>query len=133
MSLSLPVQTSIFQPPRPADRIVVVGGSRRTIDLLRMATIRSDEVVLVAPDPDAATRRFVDLFAIELKDRCLSALDLRGSSAVLVSTGELQGDNKVVRAARRLNIPVHVAERPLVSDFTLMELVERSSSASSMR
>ncbi len=107
------------------DRIAVVGSSRRILDLLRIATVRSDDVVLFAAAVDAPTRRFADHFAIEVRRGPPADADLDAATAVLVSTGEMETENRVVRAARRLGVPVHVAERPLVSDFTLLELVER--------
>ena len=50
---------------------------------------------------------------------------LRGANAVVVALGDVGRENALVRAARRAGIPVHVAGRPLVSDFTMLELVER--------
>ena len=130
--------------PDATDRIVVVGGAPRTLDLLRLATIRSDEVVLVAEprhlvaeprdlvaDPhdtgplDAPIRRFVDHFAIEYRPGPASAADFDGAAAILLAIGDVGRENALVRSARRQRIPVHVAGRPLLSDFTLLELVER--------
>jgi siroheme synthase (precorrin-2 oxidase/ferrochelatase) len=107
------------------DRIVVIGGSARTLDMLRIAAIRSDDVVLFVDCMDAPVKRFTDMFAIDVQRRRPVAADLDGTTAVLVATGAPETDNWVVHNARRRNLPVHVADRPLVSDFTLMELVER--------
>ena len=107
------------------DRIVVVGGAPRTLDLLRLATIRSDDVVLVAEALDAATRRFVDHFAIDYRPGPAYGPDVEGAAAVLVAIGDVARENALVRSVRRLNIPVHVDARPLLSDFTMLELVER--------
>lgn len=107
------------------DLIVVFGGARNTLDLLRLATVRSDDVLLVIEAIDAATRRCVDHFAVDLALRRATEQDVAGANAVLVALGEVELENRLVRAARRQAIPVHVAGRPLVSDFTPLELVER--------
>ena len=112
-------------PSRPSDRIVVIGGSADTLTLLRLAAVRSDEVLLVAEGTDAATRRFVDTFAVERRDAAATDDDLAGAAAVLVAMGDVRRENAVLRGAHRRGIPVHVAGRPLVSDFTLLDMVER--------
>ena len=113
------------EPVSAPDRIVVVGGSAQTLDLLRLATIRSDDVLLVAEDIDEATRRVVDHFAVEYRAGPGSDGDLDGAAAVLLTIGDIDRENRMVRSARRRNIPVHVRSRPLVSDFTMLDLVER--------
>lgn len=111
--------------PAEVDRIVVVGGSRQTLDLLRLATVRSDEIVLIAEAIDDATRRFVDHFAIEYRPRQETESDLTGATAILASVGDVERENLLVRNARRRRIPIHVGNRALVSDFTMLDLVER--------
>lgn len=110
------------------DRIIVIGGSERTLDLLRIATVRSDDVVLFARDIDARTRRFVDTLAIECREAAPDGADLAEANAVLVGIGDVGRENAAVRTARRAGVPVHVADRPILSDFTLLELVERRAS-----
>ena len=123
--------TSLAKVARPEtaspDRIVVIGGSERTLDVLRIAAIRSDDVVLFVDRLETRIKRFTDMFAIAVEQRRAGVADLVDTAAVLVTTGEPESENWAVRNARRHNIPVHVAERPLVSDFTLIELVERHS------
>lgn len=109
----------------PRDRVVVVGGGAETLGLLRMASVRTDDVLLVAEHLDGAARRLADLFAFEAREGEASEEDIAGASALLVAIGDLGRENATVRAARRRGIPVHVAGRPLVSDFTLLALVER--------
>ena len=119
-----------MMPVRPDhDRILVVGGAANTLDLLRLATVRSDDVVLVAAKADAAIRRYVDRFAVELRVRCFNPSDLAEVSAVLVCHGDPASENEVVRQARRREIPVHVSGRLLVSDFSLIEMLERKPSS----
>ena len=107
------------------DRVVVVGGGAGTLGLLRMASVRTDDVLLVAAHLDGAARRLADLFALEAREGEPSDEDIAGASALLVAIGDLDRENATVRAARRRGIPVHVAGRPLVSDFTLLAFVER--------
>jgi siroheme synthase (precorrin-2 oxidase/ferrochelatase) len=124
MSLASLAEVARRDVPRP-DRIVVIGGSPRTLDVLRIAVIRSDDVVLFVDHLEAPVRRFTDMFALEVRQRRAAAVDFAEASAILVAAGAPEVENWVVRNARRRNIPVHVADRPLVSDFTLIELVER--------
>lgn len=111
------------QGPLSSDRILVAGGSPRTIELLRIAAVRSDHVVLVDPSPGSSVRRFADLFAVEFHERPLVATDLSGAGALLVAGTGVEAENALVRLARRAGVPVHVAGRELVSDFSLLDLV----------
>lgn len=109
----------------PRDRILVVGGSPHTLDLLRIAVLRSEDVVLVSAALDDAVRRFVDLFAIEARERDAVESDVIGATVVLVSVGRLDAENAVVRAARRHGVPAYVRDRALVSDFPLLDFLEQ--------
>ena len=111
------------------DRILVVGGSKRAVDLLRLATIRSDDVVLVAEHIDAVALRFARRFAIETRERPFSDSDLADASVALVALGDEEAENSIVRSARRRHVGIHVVDRPLVSDFTLLALLEHPSLA----
>lgn len=111
---------------RERDRVAVFGGCADTLALLRLASVRSDDLLLIADAVDAATLRFVETFAVELRSAPPTDGDVAGASAVVVSLGDRGRENALVRAARRRGIPVHVAGRPLVSDFTMLELVERN-------
>ena len=94
-----------------------------------MAVIRSDDVVFVGEVADAATLGFVARFAIEHRRRSVEMSDLDGATAVLVANGDTGVENRIVRHARRAGIPLYVDARPLVSDFTRLELLERSPSS----
>ena len=109
----------------PRDRVVVVGGGAETLGMLRMASVRTDDVLLVTAHLDGPARRLADLYGFEAREGEASDADIAGASALLVATGDRGRENAAVRAARRRGIPVHVAGRPLVSDFTLLDLVER--------
>ena len=123
-----------LHPVKPDhDRIIVVGGAANTLDLLRLSTVRSDDVVLVAPRPNAAIQRFCRHFAVEIRQRHAHDGDLLAASAVIVSIGDADAENGIVRAARRRAIPVHVSNRPLLSDFTLIEMLERRPSSSAQK
>ncbi len=111
---------------RPApDQILIFGGSSRTLDLLRLATIRSDSVLLVGRAFDAPVTRCAAHFAVEIREPGRGDPDLGAASAVLVALGDVEAENRIVRAARRGAVPVFVADRALVSDFTLIEFLER--------
>lgn len=120
-----PSNTPEHQPEGGRDRILVAGGAGRALDLLRLATIRSDDVVLIHPAPEPAVKRFADLFAIEVHDRSPNEADMVDASVVLVAIGDVAAENEVVRLARRRGIPVHVADRVLVSDFDLLAFLEQ--------
>jgi len=108
-----------------ADRVLVVGGGNTTIDLLRLATVRTDDVVLVSREIDDRVKRLARMFAVEERNRTVRESDIAEASLVLVAAGDVELENEVVRTARRKGIPVHVSNRPLVSDFEPMEMLER--------
>lgn len=114
---------------RATDRILVAGGSDRTLDFLRLAVIRSDDVVLIAPAPDPTVQRFADRFAIEVIARPAREDDMGDAAAILIAIGDAHAENSLVRAARRHRVPVHVADRALVSDFDLLEFLEQRTPA----
>lgn len=127
-----PLPPAILESEHKAgrDRVLVVGDTARTIDLLRLATIRSDDVVLIAPRPDAALRQFANRFAIEIRERRAEATDVGEASTVLVAIGDMEAENTLVRMARRWGVLVHVSGRDLVSDFRPLEFLEQRPSAS---
>lgn len=109
------------------DRVVVIAEPPRALDLLRLAVIRSDDVVLVSRLLNDQTRRFLDHFAVEWRARSGREEDFDGAIAVLISVGDVSEENRLVRHARARGVPVHVPDRRLVSDFTLLELFEPAS------
>lgn len=123
MPSSRPKTTSNTRPT--PEQILIFGGSPRTLDLLRLATIRSDSVLLIGRAFDEPVRRYAAHFAIEIREPADGGAELTGASAVLVAMGDVEAENRVVRAARRHAVPIHVADRALVSDFTLIEFLEQ--------
>jgi siroheme synthase (precorrin-2 oxidase/ferrochelatase) len=121
-----------FNPPPPTtiahDRIVLVGGGPATLDLLRLATIRSDDVVLVAPTIEPHALAYARRFAVECRHAVATDADLDGATCILVAIDDMDAENVLVRAARRLGVPIHVVGRQLVSDFDLLAFLERRSS-----
>lgn len=107
------------------DRVLVVGGGDATIELLRLATVRTDDVVLVSREIDDRISRLARMFAIEERNRTVRESDIAEANLILVAAGDEEIENEVVRTARRKGIPVHVSNRPLVSDFDPMEMLER--------
>ena len=114
-------------PGRPdRDRILVLAdGGAATLELLRLAVLRSDDVVAVIDDADARVRRFAEQFAIDLTVRAPRLEDLQGAVAVLIALGDPVAENRFIRAARAADRPIHVAGRPLVSDFTALAFLEQ--------
>jgi hypothetical protein len=109
------------------DRIVIFGGSSRTLEFLRLATIRSDNVLLIAAVVDAPVRHYVNRFAIEYRAEA-NDVDMASASAALVTVGDPEAENATVRHIRRFGVPAHVADRPLLSDFSMLEFLERRAS-----
>jgi hypothetical protein len=72
-----------------SDRIVVFGDAPQTLDVLRLATIRSDHVALIASQTDGATRQFIDRFAIDDRQGLPREADIAGAASVLVTIGQL--------------------------------------------
>lgn len=110
---------------RDIEPILVIGGSHRTLDLLRVAVLRSDDIVAVVPHPDDQTSRYAAHFAVDLIDHWPDDLAMTDLAAALISIGDIEEENRWVRDARRHRLPIHVADRPLVSDFTLLDFLEQ--------
>lgn len=108
-----------------ADLILVVGGSPRTLDFLRFAALRSDDVILVAERINGDETRYADRFAITVLQRAVRAADLEHATAVLIAAGDARTENDVLRAARRHGVPAYVEGRPIPSDFTMLEFLKR--------
>ena len=112
------------EPSSPRARVLVVAAPDRALDLLRLATLRSDDVVLVAETVSARASLFAESFAIDVAQRPFRDADLADASVILLSLPDRADENRIVRSARRMGVPVHVVDRPLVSDFTLLALLE---------
>ena len=111
--------------PRPdRDRILVVAAPDQALNLLRLAILRSDDVLFVADAIPPEARRFATRFALEVAERPLEDADLAGAAAMLLSLPDAEEENRVLRQARRQRVPVHVVDRPLVSDFSVLAMLE---------
>lgn len=121
MSRSVPAAP----PDTLPDRVLVVATPSNALDLLRLAVLRSDDVLFVAETIPAAAGRFALHFAIEVAQRSFAPGDLSDAGLVLVSLDDREDENRIVRAARRHGVPVHVLDRPLVSDFSVLTMLQR--------
>ena len=106
------------------DRTVLFGGSPQTLGLLRLALIRSDNVLLVASRPDLALSRYAERMQVERRFTP-DGSELDGALAVLVSDGHRRTEDAVIRDAKLRSIPVYVADRPRISDFTMLDFLYR--------
>lgn len=95
------------------------------VDLMRLAVLRSDDVRFVAEAIRPEAERLAVRFAIEVQRRSFVPGDLAGTAAVLVALDDPEAENSVVREARRRGVPVHVVDRPLVSDFSMLGMLEQ--------
>lgn len=117
-----------FPDTRPnPDRVLVVATPPHALDLLRLAVLRSDDVLFVAETVPTEAQRFAQHFAIEVVRRPFAWGDLAGVAALLVALDDREAENRIVREARRHGVPVHVVDRPLVSDFSMLGMLERPS------
>ena len=109
----------------PPDRVLVVASPGHAIELLRWATLRSDDVLFVAPVTNEPARRFASRYAIELRERPVADRDFAGVSALLLGLDDHDAENALIRRARRHGVLAHVRGRPLVSDFSVLAMMEQ--------
>ncbi|MCW6507896.1 NAD(P)-dependent oxidoreductase [Lichenifustis flavocetrariae] len=113
------------RPPSARNRVLVVASPTHSLELLRWATILSDDILFVAESIDAASQRFATHFAIETRRRTFRHSDLSHAGTLLLSLPDPEKENQIVRAARRQGVAAHVVDRPLVSDFTVLALLQQ--------
>ncbi|MDX7952753.1 NAD(P)-dependent oxidoreductase [Lichenihabitans sp. Uapishka_5] len=113
-------------PVRPTDldRVVVVAEPRHALNLLRLAVLRNDDVFFVADSMPAEAWLYASRFAVEVAHRAFEPRDLAGAAALLLALPDPEQENTILREARRRKVPVHVVNRPLVSDLSVMGLLE---------
>jgi hypothetical protein len=64
-----------------------------------------------------------------MRDRTPSDGDFQGATCGLIAIGDVDLENRLVLAAHRHGVPVHVAERFVMSDFSLLAFLERDPSS----
>jgi siroheme synthase (precorrin-2 oxidase/ferrochelatase) len=105
------------------ERVLVVGGSSATIELIRLATVRSENVVLIATTSEPDVERYARHFDVVIEGRKAVADDFGEADLAIVSTGDLREDGRVLRMARRQGVPIHVYGQPHLSDFSIMGML----------
>jgi len=106
------------------ERVVVVGGSAGTLDLLRLATVRSENVVLLTQAYDEAVGRYARHFAVSIELRQAEAEDFREADLAIIATEDARQDARALRLARRHGVPAHVWGQVHLSDFSLIAMLE---------
>lgn len=109
------------------DRIIIFGGSPKTIDLLMLAVIRSDDVLLVGAHLEADVHRYAQRFAVEHKTTFEDA-DIPTAASILVAHDNIAAATRLAQQARAAGTPIYVADQPLLSDFNILEFIERRQS-----
>lgn len=121
-----PLRSLVDLFARRRDRILIAGGGARTLDLLRLATVRSDDVILVGESFDAKVLETARRYSIKVEAREVDERDVAEADAVLVDMPEAQTGERLQRIARVRGAPVHMADSPHASDFTLLQFLERA-------
>jgi hypothetical protein len=124
MSISNHLSGAEFRVP-PSRPILVVASPRHALELLRWATLKSDDVLFVAAEFDPVAQAFASRYAVDVRQRVPQDGDLAGASALLLSLEDRDAENALIRRARALGVAVHVRDRPLVSDFTILAMMEQ--------
>lgn len=109
------------------DRIVLFGGSPSTLSLLQLALIRSDNVLLIAARPDEVVSQHASRMGVEHRP-APDGTELKGAVTVLVADCRPEVEDRIVEAAQFRCIPVYVAERPQVLDFSVLDCLDRRAS-----
>ena len=105
--------------------VLVAGGGRAAAAKARLAAQAGARVTLVAPwlGPDA--RELVASGAAAHKARTFEPGDAAGQVVVFGATGSVDGDRAVAQAARALDAPVNIVDRPALSTFLMPAIVDR--------
>jgi siroheme synthase (precorrin-2 oxidase/ferrochelatase) len=120
----MPLETLKPAPPPGQEHVLLVGGSPRTLDLLRLATVRSENVLLVSPFLDEAVSRYARHFGVTVESRRAQPDDSLEAELAIISTDSFREDSRVLRFVRHHGVPVHVFGQPQLCDFTLMGMLE---------
>jgi siroheme synthase (precorrin-2 oxidase/ferrochelatase) len=123
MDVEALIETMAPAVPGP-ERLVLVGGAKDTLDLLRLATVRSDSVLLLMPCPGEDIIRYARHFGVSVETRPAEAGDLVAAGLAIIATADPRLDMQALRFARRSGVPVHVRGQPQLSDFTLIAMLE---------
>src|SRR4051812_37003505 len=111
------------------ERVLLVGGAAATIDLLRLATVRSENVLLLASTHDTAVGRYARHFGVAIERRPVAVEDFEEADLVIIATQSVREDGRALRLARRRGVPAHVYGQPHLSDFSIMGMLEWHSSS----
>ncbi len=101
---------------------VVVGGGAVATRKARALARCGAKVTVVAPDVADALSR---LRGIRVRQRTYRAGDLQGAALAFAATDDRAVNARVARDARRLRIPVNVADDPLACDFHVPAVARR--------
>ena len=104
--------------------VVVAGGGGVAERKVETLVRHGARVVVIAPEATPAIRRRADDGSVEWHARRFEERDLDGAALAFAATGDAEVNVTVARAARRLAIPVNVADAPELCDFLVPALLE---------
>lgn len=108
-------------------RVVVVGGSDGAAWKADLVGATDALVEVFAPDPCEKMREIVAARAnVALLERPWSAQDFAGAAMIVGATFDEAEAKAICAAARAAHIPVYLADKPSLSDFTMGAIVNRS-------
>ena len=109
--------------------LLIVGGGENALQKLD-CIVQSGSGITITIIARKITGEIKKLVAahekIEILEKAFESSDLQEKNLVIVATGDEVLNEKIKNEASSLNILVHVAERPELSDFQLSNVVSRS-------
>jgi uroporphyrin-III C-methyltransferase/precorrin-2 dehydrogenase/sirohydrochlorin ferrochelatase len=113
--------------------VLVVGGGELALRKIRLLSKTSAKIIVVTPSPEHHLAQYLversaqcaDENLISLHQRSFKKSDLRSQALVISATGVTALDTAVSDAARALNIPVNVPDRPELCTFHMPSIIDR--------
>jgi uroporphyrin-III C-methyltransferase/precorrin-2 dehydrogenase/sirohydrochlorin ferrochelatase len=106
--------------------VLVAGDGEQALQKLRLLVRTEAHLTLYAAAPEPTLVAFAAAHGVRHEARSVDGTALAGAALLFVATGDAAEDAALSAAARRVGVPVNVADRPELSDFAVPAIVDRA-------